>query len=108
MKKYTGKLRKIKSGFEINKKLRMTVFRSNKSLYVQVIDDDTNFTLASISTKSLNLKSNIESVEILAQEFSKTLKEKNILNFYFDRNKFPFKGKIKKLADSLRNFGINF
>lgn len=90
-------------------KFRMTVFRSNTGLYVQVIDDNKNVTLVSSSTKSLGLKlNNMKSAEVLAENLSDALKQKNITDFYFDRNKFPFKGRIKKLADSLRGFGFKF
>jgi len=90
-------------------KFRMTVFRSNTGLYVQVIDDSKNVTLASSSTKSLGLKlNNLKSAEVLAESLSHILKQKNITDFYFDRNKFPFKGRIKRLVDSLREFGFKF
>lgn len=104
------KIKKVFNKKKLNKnKFRMTVFRSNTGLYVQVIDDNKSITLASSSTKSLGLKlNNLKSAEILAENLSDSLKQKNITDFYFDRNKFPFKGKIKKLADSLRGFGFKF
>ena len=104
------KIKKVFNKKKLNKnKFRMTVFRSNTGLYVQVIDDNKSITLASSSTKSLGLKlNNLKSAEILAENLSDSLKQKNITEFYFDINMFPIKGKIKKLADSLRGFGFKF
>jgi large subunit ribosomal protein L18 len=90
---------------------RMTVFRSNRALLVQVIDDAKGHTLASISTleKELrNLKVTVEGAGQLGEAMGKRLLEKNITAVIFDRNGYLYHGVIKALADGTRKAGIRF
>jgi len=90
---------------------RMTVFKSNKYLYLQVIDDSTGRTLASASTLEKELagiKRNVEGAGKLGEEMGKRLKEKNILSVVFDRNGYLYHGVIKAMADGARKAGIQF
>ncbi|CEM63266.1 50S ribosomal protein L18 [Treponema phagedenis] len=90
---------------------RMSVFRSNKNISVQVIDDDKGCTLVSVSTleKDLaSLKVNIASGEKVGEEIGKRLKEKNIDTVVFDRNGFLYHGVVAAVADGARKAGINF
>jgi large subunit ribosomal protein L18 len=90
---------------------RMTVFRSNRALSVQVIDDAKGHTLASISTleKDLrNLKVTVEGAGQLGEAMGKRLLEKNITTVVFDRNGYLYHGVIKALADGTRKAGIQF
>jgi large subunit ribosomal protein L18 len=90
---------------------RMTVFRSNRSLSVQVIDDAKGHTLASISTLEealRNLKVTVEGAGRLGEEMGKRLLEKNITTVVFDRNGYLYHGVIKALADGTRKAGIRF
>jgi large subunit ribosomal protein L18 len=90
---------------------RMTVFRSNRALLVQVIDDAKGHTLASISTleKDLrNLKVTVEGAGQLGEAMGKRLLEKNITTVIFDRNGYLYHGVIKALADGTRKAGIRF
>ena len=90
---------------------RMTVFKSGKNLYVQVIDDDEGKTLASISTLEKDfaaLKANAESATKLGEALGARLKEKNITTVVFDRNGYLYHGVIKALADATRSAGIVF
>jgi large subunit ribosomal protein L18 len=92
-------------------KPRMTVFKSNRYIYVQVIDDAAGTTLASASTleESLKgLKRNVEGAGKLGEEIGKRLKEKNVASVVFDRNGYKYHGIIKAIADGARKAGIAF
>lgn len=90
---------------------RMTVFRSGKNLYVQIINDDEGKTLASISTLEKDfaaLKCNIDGATKLGEALGARLKEKNITTVVFDRNGYLYHGVVKALADATRAAGIVF
>ncbi|MCR5723646.1 MAG: 50S ribosomal protein L18 [Treponema sp.] len=90
---------------------RMTVTRSNKNLFVQVINDDEGKTLASISTlekEFVALRSNIDGATKLGEALGKRLQEKNITTVVFDRNGYLYHGVVKALADATRKAGIVF
>ena len=90
---------------------RMTVFKSGRNLYVQVINDDEGKTLASISTLEKDfaaLKANVEGAAKLGEAFGARLKDKNITTVVFDRNGYLYHGVVKALADATRAAGIVF
>jgi large subunit ribosomal protein L18 len=93
---------------------RISVFRSNKHIYAQVISDDRGMTLASISTLSKDLAAkveNIKGVETAKQvglALAKICKEKSITQVIFDRNGFLFHGRVKAIADGAREGGLKF
>jgi large subunit ribosomal protein L18 len=90
---------------------RMTVFRSNRALSVQVIDDTKGHTLASVSTLEgalRSLKVTVEGAGQLGEEMGKRLLEKNITTVVFDRNGYLYHGVIKALADGTRKAGVQF
>lgn len=92
---------------------RMSVFRSNKHIYVQVIDDSTGKTIASASTLSPELKGKVEgdkkdaakAVGELAAQRCKAAKVEAVV---FDRNGFIYTGRIAALADGARAGGLQF
>ena len=88
---------------------RMTVFRSNKHIYVQLIDDLEGKTLAAASSKGL--EANGTKFEIAAQ-VGKAIAEKaqsaGISEVVFDRNGYLFHGRVKSLADAAREGGLKF
>ena len=90
---------------------RLTVTRSNKALYMQVIDDAKGQTLAAASTleKDLrNIKPNAAGAAELGEIMGKRLVEKNITTVVFDRNGYLYHGLIKAMADGTRKAGIKF
>ncbi|HUX37113.1 MAG TPA: 50S ribosomal protein L18 [Rectinemataceae bacterium] len=92
-------------------KPRMTVFKSNRYLYVQVIDDMAGATLASASTLEESLKSikrNLDGAGKLGEEIGKRLKDKNVATVVFDRNGYKYHGIVKAIADGARKAGIQF
>ncbi len=91
---------------------RMSVFRSNKQIYVQIVDDSTNKTLVAASSqdKALAEKTGNKSgqaAQVGALIASKA-KEAGITTVVFDRNGYLYHGRVKSLADAAREGGLNF
>jgi large subunit ribosomal protein L18 len=90
---------------------RMSVYRSNNRMYVQVIDDVAGHTLVSASTLEADLrmlKNNVEDGAKLGEIVGKRLLDKKIDTVVFDRNGFLFHGVVKSIADGARKAGIKF
>lgn len=90
---------------------RLSVFRSNKRLYAQVIDDTQGRTLVAVSNleKDLReLKNNKEDAAKLGEELGKRMLEKSIDCVVFDRNGYLYHGVVKALADGTRKAGVKF
>jgi len=90
---------------------RMTVTRSNRALYIQVIDDAKGHTLASASTLEKDLrhiKPTVAGGGELGEIMGKRLLEKNIKTVVFDRNGYLYHGVVKAMADGARKAGIEF
>lgn len=85
---------------------RVSIFKSNRTLYVQAIDDVKAHTIASLNGKKLGIKANIEGAKILAAEFAKSLKAIKVEAAVFDRNGYLYHGVIAAFADALRENGI--
>jgi large subunit ribosomal protein L18 len=97
---------------QVSNRKRLTVFRSNKHLYAQVIDDNVGKTLASASTKEKNIDLNNKDRKVLAEIIGKNIAqrslEKGIKEVAFDKGKYKYHGLIKILADSARTEGLIF
>ncbi len=93
-------------------KPRLAVFRSNKHIYAQVIDDATGTTLVSASTndKDINLKntSNVDAAKEVGTAVGKKAVDKGITTVVFDRGGYIYHGKVKALADAAREAGLQF
>lgn len=95
-------------------KPRLAVFRSNKHIYAQVIDDTCSKTITSCSTLEPEIKSKCPSTgtklasKIVGETLGTRLLEKNIKEIIFDRGKKPYHGRIKELAEGARFVGVNF
>jgi large subunit ribosomal protein L18 len=87
---------------------RVSVFRSNRYLTVQAIDDTTGTTLVGMNSKSIGQKANKAGAEALAKEFAVKLKEKNIEAIVFDRNGYQYHGVVAAFGDALRANEIKF
>lgn len=97
--------RKISGTHEVP---RLAVFRSNKHISVQLIDDVKGITLGSASSLKLNLGANIESAIKVGEEIGKVAKNAGITKVVFDRGGYLYHGKIKALADAARKAGLEF
>lgn len=100
-----------KSVYGTAERPRLTVYKSGRNLYAQVINDDEGKTLAAISTLEKDfsgLKPNIESATKIGAALGARLKEKKIEKVVFDRNGYLYHGVVKALADGTRSAGIVF
>lgn len=95
-------------------KPRLAVFRSNKHMYAQIIDDKAGNTLVSASTldkeiaKGLSNTDDTEAAKAVGEALAKRAIDKGIKTVVFDRAGFIYAGKIKALADSAREAGLEF
>lgn len=88
---------------------RLNVFRSNTSMYAQIIDDETGKTLVSTSSLELKLdKNNIETAKKVGESIAKKAKDAKITEVVFDRSGYLYHGRIKALAESAREAGLKF
>jgi len=105
--------------FRIRKRLsgsgdlpRMTVFRSNKQIYVQLVDDVTGETLVSASSREKEIASQkvnkIDQAKLVGKRIAEKAKDKGIETVVFDRNGYLYHGRVKNLADAAREGGLKF
>lgn len=94
------------------KKPRITVFRSNKYIYSQAIDDEKRITIASSSSDALRKSKDYkkmkksEEAKQVGVSLAKQLLSKKIITAVFDRNIYVYKGRVKNLAEGLREGGL--
>lgn len=87
---------------------RLSVFKSNKYIYAQVIDDIRGATLVSVSSLSAKKGTMLERAKVVGESVAKAAIEKKITKVVFDRGGFLYAGNIKVLGDSARKAGLIF
>ncbi len=93
---------------------RLNVFRSNKHIYAQLIDDSSGTTIVSSSTvikaleKAASKKNKIDAAKLVGEAIGKLAIEKGIKDVVFDRSGYLFHGRVKSLAEGAREAGLNF
>ena len=93
---------------------RLVVFRSNKQIYAQVIDDEARVTLAAAASNDKVLaaeckgKSGIEAAALVGKAVAERAREKGINEVAFDRGGYLYHGRVKSLADAAREGGLKF
>ena len=93
---------------------RLTIYKSLKRIYVQAVDDTQGITLAAASSLEKDLRTslkngaNIEAAKAVGASIAARLKEKGITSVVFDRNGYVYHGRVKALADSAREAGLQF
>lgn len=116
-KKTSAKTRsRIKKKVRIRKKLagtlerpRLCVFKSNKYIYAQIINDDTGATLVEFNSIKVSTKGNgIDLAKTVGLEVAKKALSKNISSVVFDRNGYLYHGRVKSLAEGAREAGLKF
>ncbi|MBR2184531.1 MAG: 50S ribosomal protein L18 [Prevotella sp.] len=107
--------RRIKIKYRIRKNVtgtaerpRLSVFRSNKQIYVQVINDVDGRTLASASSIGMEAMPKIEQAAKVGALLAEKAKAAGITTVVFDRNGYLYHGRVKALADAAREGGLNF
>ena len=93
---------------------RLCVYRSNKHIYAQIVDDQETRTLAAVSTLSKELASladkraTKEAAQKVGELIAKKAQERNIQKVVFDRNGFLYHGRVRAVADAARQAGLEF
>lgn len=123
IKKISRKIKNKKRHLRIRRKLsgtadvpRVSVFKSSKHIYAQIIDDDSNSTILHASTLTPLIKeklsgdklNKVDSANLVGKHLGELSKEKGIKKVRFDRGGYPYHGRVKSLADGLREAGLDF
>ena len=87
---------------------RLCVFRSNKNISCQVIDDETGTTLASASSLKIANGGNIEGAKVVGKEIAEACKKAKITKVVFDRGGYLYHGRVAALAEAARENGLEF
>jgi large subunit ribosomal protein L18 len=93
---------------------RLTVFRSSKHIYAQLIDDLTGATLAAASSTAKAVRTdtkyggNVKAAVVVGKKLAELAKSKGILKAAFDRGHYRYHGRVKALADAAREGGLQF
>lgn len=85
---------------------RLSVFRSNRSVYLQLIDDEKAQTIASVNAKELSGKTKTETAAAAGTLLAQKAKEKGITRAIFDRGGNRYHGRVKAIAESAREAGL--
>ena len=90
-------------------KPRLSVFKSNKGIYAQVIDDEKGHTLAAASSKEIKDSGlNIETAKEVGKKIAEKANSSGVKEVVFDRGGYIYHGRIKALAEGAREGGLNF
>ena len=95
-------------------RVRLSVFRSGKHIYAQLIDDSKGVTLASASSLDKDVKgkvkstSTVEAAKSVGEAIAKKAKDAKVKEVVFDRSGYLFHGRVKALADAAREHGLSF
>ncbi|MEN6385680.1 MAG: 50S ribosomal protein L18 [Phycisphaerales bacterium] len=112
---------RVRRKFRVRKKVlgtqerpRLSIFRSNKHIYAQIIDDIASVTLASASTRGKTIRDglkqsgNVVAAKLVGTEVAKQAIQVGIKCVKFDRNQYRYHGRVKALADAAREAGLVF
>ena len=106
--------RKVKLATNRNGRARLSVFRSSKHIYAQLIDDDKGQTLVSASSLEKTMRegakngANIGAAKAVGKLIADRAKAANVSEVVFDRGSYLYHGRVKALADGAREGGLNF
>lgn len=107
--------RRVKIKYRVRNKIsgtaerpRMSVFRSNKQIYVQVINDEVGSTLVAASSLGLDACPKKEQAFKVGEAVAKKALEAGITTVVFDRNGYLYHGRVKEVAEGARNGGLKF
>ena len=105
----SNKVKKVAS----KDRFRLSISRSSKNIFAQIIDDTKNITLLSASSIEKDVKSekNVNKTElskIVAEKLAKKAQEKKITKIFFDRGIYKYHGRVKIFAETLRKNGLEF
>ena len=87
---------------------RLSVFKSHKYIYAQIVDDDKGHTLVTVDSRKMKGKTPLDRAKEVGVEIAKKAKVANITKVVFDRGGYTYTGKIKMVADAAREGGLEF
>jgi large subunit ribosomal protein L18 len=108
-RKRSARRRRVRTGLGTTNRTRLTVFRSAKHIYAQLVSPDGR-TITSVSTRAYKdgPTGNIEAAKRVGSDIAKAAKEHSIDRVVFNRNGFLYHGRVKALADAAREAGLQF
>jgi large subunit ribosomal protein L18 len=104
-----NRIRKIVSGTEARP--RLTVFRSNKEIYAQIVDDVTGKTISAASSRDKDVssaKTKTETANLVGKSLGEKAMKAGVKTIAFDRGGYLYHGRVKSLADGAREAGLKF
>ena len=100
------RIRKIISGTAT--KPRLSVFRSNKEIYAQLVDDVNGVTIASVSSRDIKASTKAEAATAVGKSIGEKASKAGVETVAFDRNGYLYHGRVKALAEAARETGLKF
>jgi large subunit ribosomal protein L18 len=100
--------------FGVAERPRLSVFRSAKHIYAQLVDDSIGFTILTVSTLNKDVRDQVkglkktEAAKVVGKIIADKAKEKGVKRIVFDRNGFLYHGRVKALAEGAREAGLEF
>ncbi|SMB95307.1 50S ribosomal protein L18 [Deinococcus hopiensis] len=89
-------------------RLRLSVFRSSKHIYAQIIDDASGKTLAAASSSALKTGSKTDTASAVGKALAEAAAAKGVKQVVFDRGQYKYHGRVKALAEAAREGGLDF
>jgi large subunit ribosomal protein L18 len=118
MRKVANRTNKLRRSLRVRKKVfgtverpRLSIFRSNKYIYGQIIDDRSKVTLVDVQAEAKKLhkgKNKVEAAFEVGKVLGEKAKEKKISEIVFDRGSYKYHGRVKSFADGARKSGLKF
>ena len=113
-RRWQARRRRVRKRFERSEQPALTVFRSSKHIYAQIVEAHTGRTLAAASTRQKDLVAglrstgNVEAAKKVGTAIGESARSKEIKQVVFNRNGFLYHGRVKALADAAREAGLEF
>ncbi len=114
VKAWRGRRTRVVRMIESSDRPRLTVFRSAKHIYAQLIDAETGRTITTVSSRSKQVMGetaatgNVDAAKIVGKAIAEAAREKKIDRVVFNRNGFLYHGRVKALAEAAREAGLQF
>jgi len=101
---------RVRARLKVSRRLRLSVFRSSRHIYAQVIDDAAGKTLVTASSLDSAIKTggDKKAAEAVGKLLGERAKKAGIKEVAFDRGRFPYHGRVQALADGARGVGLKF
>jgi large subunit ribosomal protein L18 len=114
LKAWVGRRKRVARQIALSDRPRLTVFRSSKHIYAQIIDAETGRTITAASSRSKDVvgsaasTGNVETAKLVGKAIAEAARAKDIDKVVFNRNGFLFHGRVKALAEAAREAGLQF